>query len=192
MHWPIDVIIFGHETFLSTQCVKPITNTAFPNVPYISEAVFVSASGIAEMLLPKHEWLKSPFILTTLKNVSFHQNNCVPGLPITLAWTVFARSNTGIVSSSPTRGMDVCLCLFCVVLCIGRGLARGWSPRPKSPADTAWFKKLKKRARFTRVVGPQIELSPSSQDQKLTHWLLHYDSTALQSVTCSVPFLQKR
>jgi hypothetical protein len=29
-------------------------------------------------------------------------------------WTVFARSNTGIVGSSPTRGMDVCVRFFCV------------------------------------------------------------------------------
>jgi hypothetical protein len=40
-------------------------------------------------------------------------------VPITVAarskaWTVFARSNAGIVVSNPTRGMDVCLCLFCV------------------------------------------------------------------------------
>jgi hypothetical protein len=31
-------------------------------------------------------------------------------------WTVFARSNTVIVGSSPTRGMDVCVRLFCFVL----------------------------------------------------------------------------
>jgi hypothetical protein len=36
-------------------------------------------------------------------------------MPITVAarskaWTVFARSNAGIVVSNPTRGMDVCLC----------------------------------------------------------------------------------
>jgi hypothetical protein len=29
------------------------------------------------------------------------------------AWTVFARSNTGIVCSNPTRDMDVCVRLFC-------------------------------------------------------------------------------
>jgi hypothetical protein len=39
--------------------------------------------------------------------------------PITVAarskaWTVFARSNTGIVGSNPTQRMDVCLRLFCV------------------------------------------------------------------------------
>jgi hypothetical protein len=39
--------------------------------------------------------------------------------PITVAarskaWTVFARSNTGIVGSNPTWGMDVYVRLFCV------------------------------------------------------------------------------
>jgi hypothetical protein len=45
-------------------------------------------------------------------------------------WTVVARSNTGIVVSNPTRGMDICMRLFCVcvVLCLGRGLATGWWP----------------------------------------------------------------
>jgi hypothetical protein len=37
---------------------------------------------------------------------------------------VFARSNTGIVDSNPTRGMDVFVRLFCV----SRGLASAWSP----------------------------------------------------------------
>jgi hypothetical protein len=46
------------------------------------------------------------------------------------AWTVFARSITGIVGSNPTRDMDVCVRLFCVcvVLCVGSGLATSWSP----------------------------------------------------------------
>jgi hypothetical protein len=47
------------------------------------------------------------------------------------AWTVFARSEAGIVGSNPTQDMDVwCVCaFFCVyvVLCLGRGLATGWS-----------------------------------------------------------------
>jgi hypothetical protein len=54
-------------------------------------------------------------------------------LPITVAaqskaWTVFAHPNTGIMSSNPTWGMDVCLRLFrvCVVLRAGSGLATGW------------------------------------------------------------------
>jgi hypothetical protein len=40
-------------------------------------------------------------------------------LPITVsarskAWTVFARSNAGIIGSNPTQGMDVCMCDYSV------------------------------------------------------------------------------
>jgi hypothetical protein len=58
-------------------------------------------------------------------------------LPVTVAersktWTLFARSETGIVGSNPTQDMEclVCVCVYCVcvVLCLGRGLATGWSP----------------------------------------------------------------
>jgi hypothetical protein len=56
-----------------------------------------------------------------------------PG-PITVAawsraWTVFVRSNTGVMGSNPTRDMDVGMPLFCVcvVLCVRSGLATGWS-----------------------------------------------------------------
>jgi hypothetical protein len=46
------------------------------------------------------------------------------------AWTVFTHSNTGIVGSNPTQGMDVCVRLSCVCvgLCVGSGLPKGWSP----------------------------------------------------------------
>jgi hypothetical protein len=46
------------------------------------------------------------------------------------AWTVFARSNTGIMGSNPTWGTDVCVHLFCVcvALCVGSGPDMGWSP----------------------------------------------------------------
>jgi hypothetical protein len=45
-------------------------------------------------------------------------------------WNVFTHSNNGIVGSNPTRGMVVCVRLSCVcaVLCVGSGLATGWSP----------------------------------------------------------------
>jgi hypothetical protein len=42
------------------------------------------------------------------------------------AWTVFAFSKAGIVSSNSTQSMNICLCLFRV--CIGSGLATGLSP----------------------------------------------------------------
>jgi hypothetical protein len=56
-------------------------------------------------------------------------------LPITVAarskaWNVFSRSNIGIVGSNSTKGMDVCVRLFCV--CVDNGLATGSSPSKKS------------------------------------------------------------
>jgi hypothetical protein len=57
---------------------------------------------------------------------------CMEHKPTTVAtqskaWTVIARSNTGIVGSNSAWGMDVCVHLFCVyaVLCVGNGLATG-------------------------------------------------------------------
>jgi hypothetical protein len=46
------------------------------------------------------------------------------------AWTVFARSNTGIMGSNPTWGIGISMRFFygCAVLCTGSGLATGWSP----------------------------------------------------------------
>jgi hypothetical protein len=48
------------------------------------------------------------------------------------AWTAFARPDVGIVGSNPTQVIDVCImCVLfcvCVVLCVGKGLATGWSP----------------------------------------------------------------
>jgi hypothetical protein len=60
-------------------------------------------------------------------------------MPITVAAsskasTVFALSTTGTVGSNPTRGMDVCVRLFCVcvVLFVGTALQRADPPSEKS------------------------------------------------------------
>jgi hypothetical protein len=65
------------------------------------------------------------------------------------AWTVFARSNSGIMGTNPTRGMDVCVRLFyvCVVLYVGSGLATGWSPVQGVLPTVYRIKKLKKPTR---------------------------------------------
>jgi hypothetical protein len=67
-----------------------------------------------------------------------HKKNkctCLVSWPIkvaarSMAWTVFALSDTWIMDSNPTWDMDVCVRLFCAyaVLCAGSGLAMGWSP----------------------------------------------------------------
>jgi hypothetical protein len=58
----------------------------------------------------------------------------------------------GIVGSNPTRGMDVCVRLFCVcvVLCVGSGLAIGSSPVQGVLPSVYWIKTLKKRPRFNK------------------------------------------
>jgi hypothetical protein len=65
---------------------------------------------------------------------------------------VFARSNAGIVDSNPTQGMDVYVRLFCVciVLCVGSGLATGWSPVQGVLPTVYRIKKLKKRPRSNK------------------------------------------
>jgi hypothetical protein len=74
-------------------------------------------------------------------------------LPITVAarskaWTVFALSNTEVMGSNPTRGMDVYVSLFCVcVVCVGSGLATRWSPVQGVLWTVYRIKKLKKRPR---------------------------------------------
>jgi hypothetical protein len=55
-------------------------------------------------------------------------------MPITVAarpnvWAVFVRSEDGMVGSNPTQGIVTFVSLFCVcvVMCVGSGLATGWS-----------------------------------------------------------------
>jgi hypothetical protein len=81
--------------------------------------------------------------------------SCLPyrrHLPITVAarskaWTVFACSNTGVLRSNPTQRICLyCGRLFCVcvVLCVGRGLATGWSPTQWVLLTVYRMKELKK------------------------------------------------
>jgi hypothetical protein len=88
----------------------------------------------------------------TERYASYEYSLVIYFLPITVAersksWIVFARSKAGIVDSSPTRGMDVCVRLFCVcvALYVVRGLATGWSPFQGVLPSVYRIKKLKKR-----------------------------------------------
>jgi hypothetical protein len=49
------------------------------------------------------------------------------------AWNVFARSNTAIVGSNPTRGMDVCVCVYSVfvLFCVQEAALRRADPPSK-------------------------------------------------------------
>jgi hypothetical protein len=67
------------------------------------------------------------------------------------AWIVFAHSNAGVVGSNSIRGMDVCMYvdLFCVctAMCVGSGLAKGWSPTQGALPNVYRIMKLKNAAR---------------------------------------------
>jgi hypothetical protein len=71
-------------------------------------------------------------------------------LPITVAarsraWTVFARSNTGIVVSNPARGMYVCVRLFCVQLA---------ALRPADPPSKESYRLYKRSRNWKSGQGP--------------------------------------
>jgi hypothetical protein len=52
------------------------------------------------------------------------------------ACAVFARSNPGIVRSNPTRGMQVCVRLFCLCCSVcTQQPCDGLIPRPRIPTD---------------------------------------------------------
>jgi hypothetical protein len=79
--------------------------------------------------------------------------------PITVAarskaWTVFARSNTGIVGSNPTRCLNICVRVFCIcVLCIGSCLVTDWSPAQGVLPTVHRLRNWKKRPRSTSGPG---------------------------------------
>jgi hypothetical protein len=107
--------------------------------------------------------------------------------PITLAarskaWTVFARSNAGIMGSNPTQGTDVyILCLFsvCIVLCVGSGLATGWSPVQGILPTVYRVTKLTKRPR------PNKWLQSHNNKNNNNNNNVHYKSKAF---LCSVGY----
>jgi hypothetical protein len=98
--------------------------------------------------------------------------------PITVAarskaWTVFAHSNPGIVGSNFTQGRDVCVRLFCVyvVLCVGSGLATGWSPSNESYRLCIGLRNWKKAAEVQqkdcRAIDRYVEHARYARNAKL-------------------------
>jgi hypothetical protein len=80
----------------------------------------------------------------------YHSNHVTQPITVTVRSKAWTFSNNGFMGSNPTGGTDAYVYLFCVyvVLCVGRGLAMGWSP-VEGVIPTAYrIKKLKKRPRF--------------------------------------------
>jgi hypothetical protein len=87
-----------------------------------------------------------------------HIDKCRSQWPSGLSHELFfPRWKAGIMGSNPARGLDVCVCIYSVsvVLCVGSGLARGWSPVQGVLPHVYKIKKLKKRPRTNkRAVEP--------------------------------------
>jgi hypothetical protein len=77
-------------------------------------------------------------VITYFIRVRFNTHLCTKAITLAArskARNVFARSNTGIVSSNPTRGMDVCVYSEFVLSCVRSGLATWLITRQRSPTD---------------------------------------------------------
>jgi hypothetical protein len=124
-----------------------------------------------------------------LSHLIFSVNLSLPA-PVTVverskSCTVFARSETWIVGSNPTQGMDVwCFCAFfcvCVVLCLGRGLATGWSPVQGVLPSVKWSRNweispmLESRAKrreksFQPHYGPWVDSACNRNEDQESSW----------------------
>jgi hypothetical protein len=71
------------------------------------------------------------------------------------AWTVFARSNVGIVGWNPIWGMDVCVCLFCLCCPVCRQWpCDGLIPCPRDP--TVYEKWLRNWIRSWKPIETKV------------------------------------
>jgi hypothetical protein len=71
------------------------------------------------------------------------------------AWTVLSRSNAGVVGSKPTRGIDICACVYpiCISLRVGSGLTMSWSSVQEVLQTVYRIKKLGKRPEIHGLNG---------------------------------------
>jgi hypothetical protein len=83
------------------------------------------------------------------------------------AWTVLARCSTEIVGSNTAGDMDVCVRLFCVcvALCVGSGLATGWSAVQGVLSTVYKSRKPKERLRPNKgAVDPKKKSNDVSEE----------------------------
>jgi hypothetical protein len=85
--------------------------------------------GVGRKMFPLHfKWAHSSSTFITVCPICSKLNNIVLSCADQSGRAVYVMNRLRpLVDSNPTRGMDVCLRLFCVcvVLCVGSGLATG-------------------------------------------------------------------
>jgi hypothetical protein len=93
------------------------------------------------------------------------------------AWNGFARSNTGIVDSNPTWGMDIYVRLFCVcaVLRVEVATMRWAHPASKK---SYWLCKTSRNSKAAKVQYAKVQKSPlPSESYQYTHVLFLYQQS---------------
>jgi hypothetical protein len=95
------------------------------------------------------------------------------------AWTVFAPANAGIVGSNTTQDMDICVCLFCV--CIGRGLAKGWSPIQGVLPTVLGLRNWSETKRFTNALCSKVGATWKREKERTVYVGMHWNRSSVNS-----------
>jgi hypothetical protein len=129
LHYKPITVVARSKVGHTPACVKTCNSQDTMSATWRKEWSTVETNGITKTTAHRSEpWCWRQLLSFLSHALMLVLTHLVCGRP--KAWTAFANSNAGIVGSNPTRGMNVCVRLFCVciVLCVGRGLATVWSP----------------------------------------------------------------
>jgi hypothetical protein len=134
-----EIIIERWENYKS-RCKTRVPIIVHLFQPYIGEVISWGQIELEDTFYINDSELNSLFLLMTRLSQLTHKISCRKphiycvkynkenihrwnkSLPIKVAaqsnaWTVFARSNTGVVVSNSTRDMNVCVCVYSVFVC---------------------------------------------------------------------------
>jgi hypothetical protein len=126
-----DTVVSNYSSVHQTSC-RPFPT---PYLPQKTNRRPVNGHHNVQHTTPLHPSTKLNCVLLHTSGHNNFFSTWILFWPVTVAarskaYTVFSSSNAGILGSNPTQGMDVYVRLFgfCVVLCVGSGLATDWSP----------------------------------------------------------------
>jgi hypothetical protein len=137
-HMP-DVVTYNFVCILDTSLRVPCPTHV---VPYDLIVVIICVEDYELSVYSLNDYLHPPIYFVAKVYVSITVTTWC------MMWTVFARSDTGVVVRLPLEAwMSLC------VLCVDSGLTTGWSPVQGVLPNVYRIKKLKKRPRSKGLYG---------------------------------------